>query len=255
FDDDPLNARSEPSPPRSLRRWRRRRSVLGRGALGTTRARTRATPLVRPNSPTRGSSTTSNSASLLSTPSWSSASSLASSTDLPVVSTHSNYASLLGVVGAAPRFPRPPRPGLRAGRLGGAASAAPALAGPLLVRHLALHAPTRAPCGLGRGLAALPAPGALPGRALGGGALARGAGHLLGLRAGGALRATGRLDHAPGLLLLLPVDVVRDVGVRADPAEVLGRPVEGQAGGEAEREDRQEERHEAHQHLLLRVRV
>ena len=79
-------------PP--LRPRRSRRSTFGRGWVGRTRARTRASPRVRPNSPVLGSSTTSNSASCSSTPSWSSAASLASSIVLPVVSTHSMRAYL-----------------------------------------------------------------------------------------------------------------------------------------------------------------
>ncbi len=79
-----------PSPAVVRRRPRRsRRSSLGRGLVGRTRARTRASVRRRPNSPNRGSSTISNSASCSSTPSWSRAASLASSTVRPVVSTHS----------------------------------------------------------------------------------------------------------------------------------------------------------------------
>ena len=74
-------------PPRRLRPapsfWLpRRRSFLGGGAFGTTRARTRPVPRVRPKRPAFGSSTTSNSASASSTPRWSRASSLASSIGL-----------------------------------------------------------------------------------------------------------------------------------------------------------------------------
>ena len=77
-----------PAAPPPLR-LRSRRSVLGRAAVGTTRARTRACDRSRPNRPALGSSSTSNSASLSSTPSWSSAISLASSTVFAVTSTHS----------------------------------------------------------------------------------------------------------------------------------------------------------------------
>ena len=47
----------------------RRRSCFGRTGAGRTRARTRASPRTRPNSPVRGSSSTSNSASSATTPS------------------------------------------------------------------------------------------------------------------------------------------------------------------------------------------
>ena len=65
---------------RSSLRRPRRRSCLGRTGAGRTRARTRASPRTRPNSPGSGSSRTSNSASSATTPSWSRASSFASST-------------------------------------------------------------------------------------------------------------------------------------------------------------------------------
>ena len=73
---------------------RGRRSVLPRGVAGRTRARTRASPRVRPKRPAFGSSTISNSASSSATPNWSSAASLASSSVLPVVSTHSMVSSI-----------------------------------------------------------------------------------------------------------------------------------------------------------------
>ena len=92
-DAEPVPVRSSPSPrPPLSDRDRFRRSGLERGARGTTRARTRPTPRVRPNRPDRGSSITSNSASCSSTPKRSSAASLASSTVFPVVSTHSTVA-------------------------------------------------------------------------------------------------------------------------------------------------------------------
>ena len=65
------------------------RSTLGRGAVGRTRARTWASDRRRPNRPFCGSWTTSTSASRSSTPSWSSAASVASSIVRPVVTTHS----------------------------------------------------------------------------------------------------------------------------------------------------------------------
>ena len=92
-DAEPVPDRSSPPPrPPLSDRDRLRRSGLERGARGTTRARTRPTPRVRPNRPDRGSSITSNSASCSSTPRRSSAASLASSTVFPVVSTHSTVA-------------------------------------------------------------------------------------------------------------------------------------------------------------------
>src|SRR5205807_7457509 len=96
-DCPPLPERPPP-PPRSREpRRRSRRSTLGRGAVGTTRARTRASDRRRPKRPLLGSSRISNSASCSSTPSWSRAASLASSTVLPVTSTHCTVISLCAV--------------------------------------------------------------------------------------------------------------------------------------------------------------
>ena len=62
----PLPPRPPGLPPLGRRS---RRSAFGRGWVGFTRARTRASPRVRPKRPVRGSSRTSNSASCSSTPS------------------------------------------------------------------------------------------------------------------------------------------------------------------------------------------
>ena len=67
----------------------RDRSRFGRAPTGRTLARTRASTLMRPNSPVFGSVTTMTSASPTATPSWSSASSVASAMVFPATSTHS----------------------------------------------------------------------------------------------------------------------------------------------------------------------
>jgi hypothetical protein len=78
-----------PSPLSRLCGGLRLRPRLGGGVVGSTRARTLASPLNLPNNPGRGSVTVTNSASDSSTPSMSRAASRASSIVLPVVSTHS----------------------------------------------------------------------------------------------------------------------------------------------------------------------
>ena len=89
------------SPPRRPRR----RSCFGRAGVGRTRARTRASPRRRPNRPGLGAVRTSNSASSAITPSWSRASSWASSTVRAVVSTHSIMHSASGRRRSAPALP------------------------------------------------------------------------------------------------------------------------------------------------------
>ena len=69
--------------------WPRPLLSLGRTGVGITRALTRASCLILPNSPTRSSDSTSNSASDSCTPRWIKACSLALSTDVAVISSHS----------------------------------------------------------------------------------------------------------------------------------------------------------------------
>src|SRR5438270_1085542 len=140
----PLEAPEAGWPPLARRRRSRgRRSSLLRGAVGRTRARTRASLRSRPNRPVWASASTSNSASASSTPSSSSALSLASCTVRPVVSTHSMSASPALAVGAvALRAVAPAAAGglgCSAG-LGRAASAG-------LGRASARRGPSRAPRG------------------------------------------------------------------------------------------------------------
>jgi len=79
----------DPAPRRPARR-----SLFGLGPTGRTRARTRASPRTRPKSPVLGSLSTTSSASSEATPSWSRAAAVASSTVLPVISTHSTSFSV-----------------------------------------------------------------------------------------------------------------------------------------------------------------
>ena len=79
-----------PDPDPDLRLlWPRPLLSLGRTGVGITRALTRASFLILPNSPTRSSDRTSNSASDSCTPRWVRARSLALSTFAAVISSHS----------------------------------------------------------------------------------------------------------------------------------------------------------------------
>ena len=57
------------------------------------------------------------------------------------------------------------------------------------------------------------------------------------------------------LLVFLAVYRTRDIAVCPNTAEILSTPIQRHAGWEGERENRQEERHELHDHLLLRIHV
>src|SRR5918995_1672361 len=227
-----------PSRPRRSPRRRSRRSTLGRGAVGRTRARTCASARRRPNKPFWGCCTTSISASRSSTPNWSRADSTASETVRPVVKTHSTGCLLPLLL--------LPRAGmwLRTRRR----------------RGLTLARCATATGGLGRlggGLRLLTGRPAVA---------ARGRGRLLGSRraaAGGAvaLGLLARTQFGHGLLRLDADRVLAGVERGGDegllPAPPQGRDQEVNADGRRadEREEHVHQWADPHHHLLLRVHL
>src|SRR5918995_1008614 len=223
-----------PSRPRRSPRRRSRRSTLGRGAVGRTRARTCASARRRPNKPFWGCCTTSISASRSSTPNWSRADSTASETVRPVVKTHSTGCLLPLLL--------LPRAGmwLRTRRR----------------RGLTLARCATATGGLGRlggGLRLLTGRPAVA---------ARGRGRLLGSRraaAGGAvaLGLLARTQFGHGLLrldadrVLAAVERAGDEGLLADPPQGRDQEIDADGRRADEREEHVHQGADAHHHALL----
>src|SRR5918995_6171868 len=223
-----------PSRPRRSPRRRSRRSTLGRGAVGRTRARTWASARRRPNKPFWGCCTTSISASRSSTPNWSRADSTASETVLPVVKTHSTGCLLpLLLLARAGMW-------LRARRR----------------RGLTLVRGATATRGLGR-LGG--GPRLLTGRPA---VAARGRRRLLGgrrpaARGAVALRLLARTELGHGLLrldadrVLAAVERAGDEGLLADPPQGRDQEIDADGRRADEREEHVHQGADAHHHALL----